>query len=532
MSIGALFTKQWNGNFWGKNLKSSAKGESSVLGWLANAAPELMNPDKREESDKAEAVEAAKAPLSYSRRITADFKTKMLTANRNDKGEVCYSYEASRQKFEVIINVNGDERNYLIKGTDSEGNSFEKEFDPYDVDPENADYTEFTALCLYIQKTDRYADDVMRNFAQPENILEKTNYVGVLFAWSIGQAQSGNMESFEDARRLIVAIQEFTFAKREIELPVSEELIDLLFVEQDEVAKKEAEYKPIESTKAVFSGSAPEKPDRVFDTYYSPEGIRCIKEGEEQSGEDTLQWEIKFENKEQYQKIMQFLSRFPEEDNFLFASKKEFWNDFLNGEVDVDGFMKFYQWTEHGVPNLGVGIDGEQGKISREKITDPNAKYFNDRSWIGKVWTEEELWANWYAKVGAANPAAGEKSGTYYWERAFDSIGKNAPESVKQAWMDAAAVVGADGMGISKNGMMDHISQLMVQRLLKIYRGEKADDILGSSVQSAIKAIDNALYDLEHPLDGNRSRTPEQMKKKEIEKKFYQVFLKRLYAIT
>ena len=366
MSIGALFTKQWNGNFYGNNPKSSGKGETSVLGWLANAAPELMNPGKREEYDKAEGLEAAKAPLSYSRRITADFRTEMLTANRNKNGEVCYSYEASRQKFEVIINVNGDERNYLIKGTDKEGNYFEKEFDPYDIDPENADYTEFTALCLYIQKTDRYADDVMRNFAQPENILEKTNYVGVLFAWSIEQAQSGNTESFENARRLIVAIQEFTFFKREIELPVSEDLIDLLFVEQDEAEEK---------------------------------------------------------------------------------------------------------------------------------------------------------------------AAAEEKSDTYYWERAFDSIGKNAPESVKKAWLDAAAVVGADGMGITKNGMMDHISQLMVQRLLKIYRGERADDVLGSSVQSAIKAVNNALYDLEHPLDGNRGRTPEQMKKREIEKKFYQVFLKRLQAI-
>ena len=238
MSIGALFTKQWKGNFYNNNPKSSAKGESSALWWLANAAPGLMNAGKREESDKAEAVEAAKTPLSYSRRITADFRTEMLTANRNKNGEVCYSYEASRQKFEVIINVNGDERKYLIRGTDSEGHSFEKEFDPYDVDPENADYTEFTALCLYIQKTDRYADDVMRNFAQPENILEKTNYVGVLFAWSIEQAQGGNTESFENARRLIVAIQEFTFSRRNIELPVSEDLIDLLFMERDETEEK------------------------------------------------------------------------------------------------------------------------------------------------------------------------------------------------------------------------------------------------------------------------------------------------------
>ena len=37
----------------------------------------------------------------------------------------------------------------------------------------------------------------------------------------------------------------------------------------------------------------------------------------------------------------------------------------------------------------------------------------------------------------------------------------------KDAWMEAAKEVNANGMGIKKNGMLSHISQMMVQRLNK-----------------------------------------------------------------
>ncbi len=50
-------------------------------------------------------------------------------------------------------------------------------------------------------------------------------------------------------------------------------------------------------------------------------------------------------------------------------------------------------------------------------------------------------------------------------EKAFDMIGPNTPRDVKDAWMEAAKDVNANGMGIKKNGMLSHISQMMVQRL-------------------------------------------------------------------
>ena len=48
---------------------------------------------------------------------------------------------------------------------------------------------------------------------------------------------------------------------------------------------------------------------------------------------------------------------------------------------------------------------------------------------------------------------------------------------------------------------MSHISQLTVQMAAKRFNGE-ADytNTLGNSVKSAIPAVQNALYNLEHPI--------------------------------
>ena len=117
---------------------------------------------------------------------------------------------------------------------------------------------------------------------------------------------------------------------------------------------------------------------------------------------------------------------------------------------------------------------------------------------------------------------------TDYDEKAFDMVGPNAPQEVKDAWMDAAKEVNANGMGIRSNGMMSHISQMMVQRLNKQLKGETENfDILGSTVESAIQATEKALYDLEHPLaPAYRSIEAEQARIKERE--FYVAFLERL----
>ena len=56
-------------------------------------------------------------------------------------------------------------------------------------------------------------------------------------------------------------------------------------------------------------------------------------------------------------------------------------------------------------------------------------------------------------------------------EKAFDMIGPNTPRDVKDAWMEAAKDVNANGMGIKKNGMLSHISQMMVQKKFALAGG-------------------------------------------------------------
>ena len=121
-----------------------------------------------------------------------------------------------------------------------------------------------------------------------------------------------------------------------------------------------------------------------------------------------------------------------------------------------------------------------------------------------------------------------QDSAVDYDEKAFEMVGPHAPQKAKDAWLEAAKEVNANGAGIQKNGMMSHISQMMVQRCNKMLRGE-ADysDILGSTVGSAIRATKQALYDLDHPLgSGYRSIEAQQARIKERE--FYVAFLEKL----
>lgn len=127
----------------------------------------------------------------------------------------------------------------------------------------------------------------------------------------------------------------------------------------------------------------------------------------------------------------------------------------------------------------------------------------------------------------AAEKAEQDKT-TDFNEKAFDMVGPHAPQEVKDAWMEAAKEVNVNGAGIKKNGMMSHISQMMVQRCTKMLRGETDySNILGSTVGSAIWATKQALYDLDHPLaPAYRSIEAEQARIKERE--FYVSFLEKL----
>ena len=117
---------------------------------------------------------------------------------------------------------------------------------------------------------------------------------------------------------------------------------------------------------------------------------------------------------------------------------------------------------------------------------------------------------------------------TDFNEKAFDMISPNAPQDVKDAWMETAKEVNANGMGIKKNGMLSHISQMMVQRLNKQLKGDADNiDILGNTIESASQATSQALYDLDHP----REYVPKSIEVQQAcmkEREFYVAFLEEL----
>ena len=120
-----------------------------------------------------------------------------------------------------------------------------------------------------------------------------------------------------------------------------------------------------------------------------------------------------------------------------------------------------------------------------------------------------------------------------YDEVAFENVGPNAPQSVKDAWMEAAKETGANGLGITSNGII--VTEMFVQQFLNWYWGGKegrAYDVLGSSVESAIQAAQQALYNFDHPLEPNKAMSIEERQYHMKERTFYEAFLDKLRNLS
>lgn len=120
----------------------------------------------------------------------------------------------------------------------------------------------------------------------------------------------------------------------------------------------------------------------------------------------------------------------------------------------------------------------------------------------------------------------------------FDSIGLQAPDAVKQAWMEAEEEIGGHfatcGLWITyEDGHVHgHITQIMVQRFLRWYNGEvDPSNLLGNSVQSAINVVQKCLYDIDHPLPGQPARSLKVQEGVKKERAFYELFLEKLQKL-
>ena len=124
-----------------------------------------------------------------------------------------------------------------------------------------------------------------------------------------------------------------------------------------------------------------------------------------------------------------------------------------------------------------------------------------------------------------------ETSKRDYDEEAFNMVGANAPQSVKDAWMETVKEVGINGLGMTSNGST-HITQMHIQQVIAHYYGRDYTNILGNSVQSAIQATQKALYDFDHPLEPNKVRSLEEQQARIKERQFYVTFLEKLEKAT
>ena len=109
----------------------------------------------------------------------------------------------------------------------------------------------------------------------------------------------------------------------------------------------------------------------------------------------------------------------------------------------------------------------------------------------------------------------------------FSRFAPNAPEEVKQAFMEAA-----EETGYNEGERMDYLSQVFIHQVENRQNGvTNYTDVFGGSVASALQAAREILYDLENPLMPIIQRGENAAKYIEQEKEFYRSVIDKLENI-
>lgn len=141
-----------------------------------------------------------------------------------------------------------------------------------------------------------------------------------------------------------------------------------------------------EITKCSYPTEDPEHP-HWYITCYGQDGISCKEayyDGTRWVNRDL--WSLSYTEKGQYEKVMAFLERFPQDANLRFAAHENFWKDFLADKINEDEFVAFFETTKDGVPDYTYEKDGST-YIDEDKIK--FAQYMNH---FGvQMYTREEM---------------------------------------------------------------------------------------------------------------------------------------------
>lgn len=165
-----------------------------------------------------------------------------------------------------------------------------------------------------------------------------------------------------------------------------------------------------------------------------------------------------------------------------------------------------------------------------ERIDNPIGKTGSDDSDF--LNTQKEFYSTLLSKIeyiggkgeNVYNSVANEKP----QEIDFDRFAPDAPDEVKQAFMEAASET-----GYNEDKRMDYISQILIHQVENRQNGvANYNDVFGNTISSALQAAKEMLYDLENPLVPNSQRGENVAKYIEWEKEFYRAFISKLEGLT
>ncbi len=378
---------------------------NAVSGYFGQDADEEKLTDPAEkEANKENSLSSKNTGTVYTRCITASFRTQQMVANPNADSREIFSYQSKEQEFQIYIRNDGTEKKYTIAGTDESGEPFEKEFDPYATDLTDADYTEFSALCMYIRQTDDTADLIANEYFSGDEIFEKKDFLQLMNHADTDSPFSHMQKMMDSLNDLMRSLDDFMTRRMSWFQPPSNEAVNALFVDKAVWAgpvrsEEETVVSRIDETRVVRNTSSldPDTGEKIEGkkmsiTMYGQDGIRC-KHYEEVDGKWVEQggWTVMLPKPGDYETIQDFLAMFDKDANLTFAAQEDFWHDFLDGKIDAEDFRKYYDTTKNGYLDFQGTI--ERGESVRELVSHPYAQYFNNADFIGHIYTEEELWA-------------------------------------------------------------------------------------------------------------------------------------------
>lgn len=110
-------------------------------------------------------------------------------------------------------------------------------------------------------------------------------------------------------------------------------------------------------------------------------------------------------------------------------------------------------------------------------------------------------------------------------DKVIDLYGPNAPKKVVDAWNKTLEELGLFDLGMDENGD-SHVTRIEILIAIKREHNDSCSDLLGNSVDSAIKTIEKALSMLNNPIEIETD--PIIIERKNVEKQFYIKVLEKL----